>query len=540
MKYASIAGGRDSADAIVIGSGAGGGVIAKELGEAGVRVIVLEAGRRYDPYEDYPTHLTDFEVRAADVFKPRDPRRDSYRAAGSSPIEYHRVKGVGGSTLAYHAMSPRLHESDFRSRSEDGVGDDWPISYSDLEDYYCRVEFELGVSGPTGEGANPFDAPRSRPFPTPPHEFNLASRAVKRGADILGLHLVREPLAIPTREWNGRPACINAGTCRLGCRISAKSSIDVTYIRKAERTGKVDIRTECMARKITVGRDGWARGVVYFDPDGVEREVVGRVIVVAGNAIETPRLLLMSRSPLFPDGLANSSGLVGRRFVEHLSVFAHGVFEQRLDPWRGVPTGGMIQDFYATRAGHRFARGWTISVENEPQWPLATALTVPGWGVEHKRRVKELFGHRVGLASDGEQLPDERNQVALDPDRKDLYGLPIPLISNSRGENDLAMLEAISSTLCNILNAAGAKEVQVSDITPGSSSHYLGTCRMGHDPNTSVVNAWCRTHDVPNLFIGDGSVFVTGGAVNPALTISALATRTAGGIIAGLARGEYR
>src|SRR5208282_4391451 len=289
---------------------------------------------RYHPYEDYPTAATDFEARAH-VFAPEDPRRDLYSTPRAKPFHYSRVKGVGGSTLSYHAMNPRFHESDFRVRTEDGVADDWPLTYADLEPYYTKVEYELGVSGPDGPDANPFEPPRSRPYPTPAHELNLASRTIKRGADKLGLHLVREPLAIPTKDWNGRPACINAGTCRMGCKISAKSSMDVTYIPKAEKTGKVQIRTESMARKITTGSDGKARSVVYFGPDGREREIFARVIVVAGNAVETPRLLFLSASSKFPKGLANSSGLVGKHFTEHLSVFAHGVFSERLDPWRG-------------------------------------------------------------------------------------------------------------------------------------------------------------------------------------------------------------
>jgi choline dehydrogenase-like flavoprotein len=528
-----------SADVIVIGSGAGGGVMAKELAEAGLEVMVIEAGRRYHPYDDYPTHATDFEIRAANVFQPEDARRDLYTTPPGNPFNYARVKGVGGSTLAYHAMNPRFHESDFRVRSQDGVADDWPLSYDDLEPYYTRVEYELGVSGPSGSEANPFEPPRSQPYPTPPHDLNLASRTIKRGADRLGLHLVREPLAIPTRDWNGRPACINAGTCRLGCKIAAKSSIDVTYIPKAERTGKALIRVECKAREITVGPDGRARSVIYFDPKGHEDEAFARVIVVAGNAVETPRLLLLSKSRLFPDGLANSSGLVGKRFMEHLSAFAYGVFPDRLDPWRGVPTGGIIQDFYETNPKNSFLRGYTIGVENDGQWPLATAMTIPGWGFEHKARIKELFGHGVGLVTDGEQLPDERNRVTLDPSVKDNHGLPVPSITSTHFQNELAMLDAIAAKLREILEAAGARDIPVESVTPGNSAHYLGTCRMGSDPRISVVDPWCRTHDVPNLFIGDGSVFVTGAAVNPALTISALAARTAERIIDGFKCGDF-
>jgi choline dehydrogenase-like flavoprotein len=362
---------------------------------------------------------------------------------------------------------------------------------------------------------------------------------IRRGAEKLGLHLVREPLAIPTKDWLGRPACINAGTCRLGCKISSKSSIDVTYIPKAERTRRVSILTECMAREITVAPDGRARSVVYFDSEGREEEIFARVIVVAGNAVETSRLLLLSTSHLFPNGLANSSGLVGKRFMEHLSVFSHGISSERVDSWRGVPTGGIIQDFYETNPSNGFARGFVISVENEPQWPLATASMIPGWGAEHKARVKERFGHMVGLASDGEQLPDERNQVRLDPSVTDVYGLPVPQIVNEHGANDLAMINTVSAKLREILEAAGTGSIAVNKIVAGASSHYLGTCRMGDNCRTSVVNSWCRTHDVPNLFIGDGSVFVTGGASNPALSISALATRTAAGIIEAFKQGEF-
>lgn len=526
------------ADVVVIGSGAGGGVIAKELSEAGLTVIVIEAGRRYRPYDEYPTHALDFEVIAGNTFAPPDYRRDLYTVPRNLPYNYCRAKGVGGSTLIYHAMNPRFHESDFRVYSEDGLADDWPITYADLESYYTKVEYELGVSGPDGPDRNPFEPPRSKPYPTPPHEFNMASRTIKRGADRLGLHLVREPLAIPTQDWNGRPACISAGTCTMGCKISAKSSIDVTYIPKAEKTGRVEIRTECMARKISVDGDGKASSVVYFDRHGEEKEVFARAIVVAGNAVETARLLLLSKSGRFPHGLANSSGLVGKRFMEHLSVFAYGIFPERIDPWRGVPTGGIIQDFYATNSANGFARGWTTSVENDNQWPLATANRIEGWGAEHKTRMKAIFGHAVGVASDGEQLPAESNQITLDESVKDNHSLPVPRITNQWQENDKRMIEAMSRSHAQILEAAGATEIEVHPCVAGGSSHYLGTCRMGADPSSSVVDPWCRAHDVPNLFIGDGSVFVTSAAVNPALTISALAARTADGIIESFRRGD--
>jgi choline dehydrogenase-like flavoprotein len=528
----------ETPDVVVIGSGAGGGVAAKELAEAGFSVVVLEAGKRFNPLVDYLTDKTDFESRALAVFAPDDFRRDVYTLGGSNAFNYVRVKGVGGSTLRYVAVNPRFHESDFRVRMEDGVADDWPLAYKDLEPFYTRVEYILGVSGPVGSESNPFDPPRSQPLPNPPHPFNLASLGIKRGADRLGLHMVREPLAIPSVDWDGRPACINAGTCTMGCAVSAKSSIDVTYIRAAEKTGRVEVRTKCMAHRITMTLAGKARGVVYFDSEGREQEVLARAIVLAGNAVETPRLLLLSESSQFPDGLANSSGLVGKYFTEHLGVFASGVFPERIDPWRGNPTGGMIQDYYATNKANAFARGWTLLVSNDSNWPLSVAEQQQGWGEDHKRCVERIFAHTTGLCSVGEQLPDLRNQVTLDPFVKDQFGLPVPRLTNEPRENDRAMIKEIRSRIKDILEASGATQITSNDHRPGSSGHYFGTCRMGTNPKTSVVNSWGRTHDIPNLFIADGSVFVTGAAVNPALTISALSTRMVKGMIDAFKRGD--
>lgn len=523
-------------DVVIIGCGAGGGVIAKELGEAGLRVTVLEGGKRYCPESDYRTDQPDFALRSA--FHGGDPNRDLYTWTGSGRFHYTRVKGVGGSTLAYLAVSPRFHESDFRVLSQDGVGADWPITYADLEPYYTKVEYELGVSGPDGGDANPFEPPRSAPFPTPAHTLNAASQVVKRGADKLGLHLTPTPIAIPSRDWRGRPACIGTGVCELGCRIRAKSSIDVTYVPKAEATGNVHIRAQSTVREIILDSDGKARSVVYMDSAGGEYEINGRAIVVAGNAIETPRLLLLSVSNRFPNGLANSSGLVGKYFMEHLGLFVDGVMPERVDPWHGIPAGGVIQDFYETNRRHSFARGWMIEVNNGYQWPSSVARRVTGWGRAHTDRMHKIFGHTVGLATVGEQLPDIRNEVSLDPAVKDTYGLPVPRLVNEPRKNDQMMIKAMAERLKELLRAAGAREVGEPEYKRGGSSHYLGTCRMGRDPAHSVVDPWCRTHDVRNLFIGDGSVFVTGAAVNPALTISALATRTAEGMVTLFKRGE--
>jgi choline dehydrogenase-like flavoprotein len=314
--------------------------------------------------------------------------------------------------------------------------------------------------------------------------------------------------------------------------------MDVTYIPKAEATGRVTILPESTAFRIEVDAKGRARRVLFFDRDGREQAMEAGVVVVAGNAVETPRLLLLSASGRFPHGLANSSGLVGKNFMEHLAVFADGLLPRRVDPWRGTPTGGMIQDFYETSRSNDFARGWSIIVSSHSHWPVAVATRLSGWGVEHRRRVERTFGHSVCVASIGEQLPSLENCVSLDPIKRDAFGLPVPLLVSEPRDNDRAMIRAISASLRSLLEAAGATSISGNEYGPGLSSHYLGTCRMGASPATSVVDAWCRSHDVPNLFIADGSVFVTGGAANPALTISALAMRTAHGVVRAFKEGR--
>lgn len=530
----------ESVDVVIVGCGAGGAVIAKELGEAGVSVVVLEAGRRFDPVRDYPTDQQDFVAKAAKMFfESKDRRQDVYTAGGADGYGYVRAKGVGGSTLAYHAQTPRFHESDFRMRSQDGVGDDWPISYSDLEPYYTRVEYELGVSGPGGAEANPFEPPRSKPFPTPPHELSCASRLMQQGARKLGLHWVQIPLAIPTIPWGGRPSCARAGVCGYGCRIKAKSSMDVTYVPKAEATGRVEIRPECLAREIVMGQDGRARSVIYFDGAGEEHEITGRAVVVAGNAIETPRLLLLSTSEQFPNGLANSSGLVGKYLMEHLASLIGGRFQDPLDPWMGPPGGGLMQDFYETDKRNSFVRGWQVMPNQDWSWPQAFGLHKPGWGKAHKARIKQLVAHSFEINSCGEQLADVRNYVALSPEVKDHRGMPAPHIVSEFRENDRVMLKAMDKCVKDLMEAAGAVElIDYTPLIPGESAHYMGTCRMGTDPRKSVVNEWCRAHDVPNLFVADGSVFVTSASANPTLTIAALAMRTAEGMIGAFKRGD--
>ncbi len=527
---------KEPVHAIVVGCGAGGSVVAKELAEAGLSVLVLEAGRRRIADQEYRSDRREFPLNADEPF--RSPDDEAY-TAGPLGFRYHHVRGVGGTTLVSWGVSPRLHVSDFKVRSLDGVAGDWPLSYEELEPYYVDVEYELGMSGPAPAEANPFDGPRSRPFPTPPHPMTKAGRLFSSGARHMGLHPYVPALAMPTMPWQGRPACIEAGTCMYGCRIDAKSSADVTYVRKAERTGRVEIRTECVVREIELDSAGKARGVVFFDKNKVEHRADARAVVLAANAIETPRLLLLSRSSRFPHGLANSSGLVGKYLLEHLDAGILARSEEPLEGWKGVPVSAMVQDFYETNPKNSFARGWLLEVSTSGSWPIALAKRIGGWGSAHKAAMKHRFGHEFSIFGAGEQMPDERNQVVLDSAVKDRFGLPVPkIVSEARG-NDLLILDAMSRSIRDLVAAMGVMEILSEwSHVPGASAHYMGTCRMGRDPRKSIVDPWGRTHDVRNLFLADASTFVTSGAAHPTLTLMALAARTASQMIDLFKKGD--
>ena len=307
----------------------------------------------------------------------------------------------------------------------------------------------------------------------------------------------------------------------------AKSSIDVTYISKAEASGRMDLRPECIATRIKINSQGKAKSVIYFDKNGVEHEQEADVIVAAAGAIQSSRLLLNSKSKLFPDGLANSGGLVGKYFMQHTSVHAHGFFPDRIDSYRGFSGGAISQDFTNSGSTNSYARGWGIELHCGIKAPVQMALRSRTWGTGLKNYMRKYFGHSAGLGNVGEQLPDERNYVELDPVVRDEYGMPVPRINFKLRKNDRLMLKAMKKNLGEILDAAGATEIHHEEYKPGSEAHTYGGCRMGKDPNSSVLNSFCQSHDVPNLFVVDASCFVTGGTANPSLTIHAIAVRAA-------------
>ncbi len=521
---------RTEPDVLIVGAGAAGAAAAWSLARAGVRVLCLDQGG-WQELATLPGTRNDWELRVrtdwnADPNVRQLPEDYPINAAESdyTPLMFN---AVGGSTIHWSAHFPRFHPSDFRARSLDGVADDWPLTYEELEPYYDTNDRMVGVAGLVGDPANPTRSPRqTRPLPIGPMGETLA-----RGFDRLGWHWWPSDAAINTEPYDGRPACNLCGPCDVGCPTAARSSADVTYWPKVLALG-VELRTHCRVREITVGSDGRARGVLYYDRDGALHEQRAPLVIVAGNGIGTPRLLLTSRSPQFPDGLANHSGLVGRNLMFHCFAAVGGVFPEPLESYKG-PIGACIvsQEFYETDPTRDFVRGYQLQAVRQ-SGPVGAAMGGLGtgrvpWGREHHRAYARRLGHMAFLGVMGEDLPEADNRVTLDPVLMDAHGIPAPRVAYRLGENSRRMLAHGVARAVEVFDAAGATETIIANPMRASGWHLLGTCRMGDDPATSVVNRWGQAHDVPNLYIADGSIFVTSAVGNPTTTIQALALRTA-------------
>lgn len=523
----------ENTDVCIIGSGAGGGVVAKELAEKGLSVVLLEAGPRFDPLKDYRAPVRpDMELVEQEMNRNswKTPSLHAVTHVDRGKFQFHRpneVHAVGGSTVRYLAYAIRMFPNEFRIYSEDGVGADWPITYQELAPYYRRVEVELGVSGLAGD---PWGPP-VQPYVNPPFPNSYANQIMQRGCGPLGIKLWPTPMARLSKPFDGRPMCIQCGRCTDGCMTRAKSSTDVTYIEKAEATGRVTVRSESVAVNINVDRSGKPTGVVYYDKKGTPHEQKARIIVVAGGAIQSPRLLLNSTSSSHPDGLGNSSGLVGKFFMQHIGWNGRGIFEDRIDSYRGFYGGASSSDFAATSKSNTFARGWMLEFHSGMTSPITFAKQSGGkWGAALKRYMYQTYGHQAGVACLGEQLPDERNSIGIDDNVKDQYGMPVAKFDFQLFDNDFRLMAATKKIIQDIFNAAGALEYSL-HWRFGSAPHNMGSCRMGSDPKTSVLNSFCQSHDIPNLFVIDASCFVTGGTVNPSLTIHAIAVRASEYII---------
>jgi choline dehydrogenase-like flavoprotein len=526
-------------DFVVIGSGAAGGVMAKELSSAGFEVVVLEQGPRLENKDfkhdelqirDTPALVNDHSLQP-NTFR----KAEAEKAQLAETISYGRC--VGGGTVHYTGTQWRFHEIDFVERSRwgaiAGTGfADWPVTYAELEPYYVKVEYEFGVSGVSG--TSPFDSPRSKPYPLPAMPVKSAGVLFERGARKLGLHPVPIPSAILSQHYKGRKACNHCGFCEwYGCQRGAKSSSLATVIPVAESTGRCEVRSSSYVREISVDKNGRVTGVMYFDSRKREIFQKAKAVVLCANGSESPRLLLLSRSSRFPDGLANSSGMVGKYLMLGGTVSASGIFDEPLNEFKSVMSTRAIEDYYDSDPRRGFYGGGRIDGRWGFMGPIGYALTglppdVPQWGEGYKNFVKQNFTRTMTCMSYMASLPLESNNITLDPEVKDAWDLPAMRVTYKDHPDGMKSKQYFLERSLEILEAAGAKKKWGNPIRETTSgAHLMGTCRMGNDPKTSVVNKFNRAHDVPNLFIVDGSSFVTSGRNHPTCTIEALAYRAA-------------
>ena len=515
---------QEPVDVLIIGAGASGAALAWSLAETRMRIVCLEQGDWMNPQE-YPSSGMDWESRAfTDMsISPNRRNRDTDYPINdaNSPIAVANFNGVGGGTVLYAGHFPRLHPSDFRVRSLDGVGDDWPINYETLESFYVENDRMMGVSGLSGDPAYP-----AKQSVMPPLPMGRSGEAFGKAFNELGWHWWPSDVAIATTDYDGRARCINLGACGSGCAQGAKASTDVTYWPHAVRAG-VEVRTRCRVREITVNEKGMASGVIYYDENDEEVFQPAEVVVMACNGVGTPRLLLNSTSTAFPEGLANSSGLVGKNLMFHPYANIQGICEDEMDGYRGPPLSLWSKEFYETDLNRGYVRGFTLELHRGSR-PVATALggvlsgRIP-WGDDHHDAYRRMFNHIIGMSAICEDLPEEHNRVTLDPELLDAHGIPAPKVEYTLSENSQKMLDFAVERGTELLKTAGAYDVMVESPIAAGGWQLLGTARMGTDPKTSVVNEWGRSHDVKNLFIVDGSIFVPSAGVNPTQTIQALA-----------------
>ncbi|MGQ0703594.1 MAG: GMC family oxidoreductase [Gemmatimonadales bacterium] len=532
----------ETVDFLIVGSGAAGGILAKQLSTRGYSVVVLEMGPRLGPSDfkhDEFAYLLNGELGPKTPFTWRKSESEEAQPYGGGLF---RASMVGGSSVHFTANLWRLHEIDFLERSKVGPVSgaslvDWPITYQDLEPYYTMVDWEMGVSGEPG----PFDPPRSRPYPLPPLPVKSSGVLFEKGCRALGLHPQSAPMGILSRPFNGRNACQHCGFClAFGCEYGAKSSTLAATIPIAEATGKCEIRPRSYVRRVETDARGRATGVTYFDADRKEQFQPARAVILSANGLETPKLLLISSNSRFPEGLANSSGYVGKHLMFNGYTQTIGVFEHPLNEFKSVQDTRMIHDFYDSDSKRGFYGGGGIDARFGA-YPIVFGLgglppDAPTWGSEYKRLLTEYFTRGMVSAGHTTSLPVETNSITLDPKLKDDWGLPALRITYTDHPDDIKMMQFMIDRSREILQAAGAKKVWGGDAgVSGGSAHFLGTCRMGTDPQTSVINPDHRTHDVANLFLCDGGSLVTSGRGQPTMTIMALAFR-AGERIAGLAR----
>jgi choline dehydrogenase-like flavoprotein len=537
----------------IIGSGPGGAAIAWSLASAGVKVTILEAGPRYQPRADYRLHLPDWEQQhfpekvssqgrqTHAPLQPLEKRWDVLRSwnhlsgnliRGSTRhfSGYSHVVGVGGTTLHYAGESHRLHPAAMKMHSRFGVAADWPFDYDELEPFYVEAERGIGVAGSENDPTRP----RSAPYPMPPHQLSYGSQKARKAFSRLGLSLIPNPVAANSQPYDRRPACNYCGQCARGCPRFDKGTADITYVAKAVATGNCTVESLSPVLQLETGSDDRVMAAIYADAEGNRHRLEADFFVLACGAIETPRLLLNSVGPHSADGLANESGLVGKNLMETLFFVTSGLHAEPLGSHRGLPTDGVCWDYNAPDAvpgvigGVRFG---PLTIEADLAGPINYAKrVVGGWGRSHKQTMREQFGRVLSIGGIGESLPDANSFIDLDPEAKDDYGLPKARIHSHLAEMELQRLEFIVKTSRQVLEAAGVEKriEEFGTYDMFNSTHVFGTCRMGTDPEISVVDGQCRSHRWRNLLITDASIFPSsGGGESPSLTIYANSLRAA-------------
>ncbi len=543
---------------VIVGAGAAGGVVAKELAEGGLDVVLLERGGwvgpndcRKDDLRNQRTSVLGHPFGPDDEGNPRVAVDSDGTELVLRPSEggyQNNAACVGSGTVSYGAMAWRFMERDFRMRStygavEGSTLEDWPISYSDLEPYYEKAEWEIGVSGDVD--GDPFKAPRRRRLPMPPLAGSRECELLRAAARRLGWHPFDVPMFRNSVPYQGRQACMRCRWCvGHACEVDAKNGTQNTVIPRALATGQCELRTRCHTATILVDDGGKATGIEYYDTDGRLQRQTADAVVVSGAAIESARLLLLSRHRLFPNGLGNRYDWVGRNLQGHSYPRVAGLFAEEIYDDLGPGSGVALCDFSHGNSGiaggamitNEFLRSPYQFVQKTPPW-------TPRWGLEHKRFMRAGYRFHISVGGPVQEMPMWTSRVTLDSKIKDRFGLPVVRIEGGKHPKTVETARFITARCERWLKEAGAARLWSS--VPGikgasGGQHQAGTCRMGNDPKTSVVNRDCRVHDMPNLFVIDGSVHVTNGGFNPALTIMAVAYRAAAGILSNWKGGGVR
>ncbi|MBV8585059.1 MAG: GMC family oxidoreductase [Verrucomicrobia bacterium] len=502
----------ETVDYLIVGIGSAGGVLLQRLARAGFRVIGFEAGPFWDTERDWVSD----EAGSHKLYW-----QDLRITGGTDPLSLganNCGKGIGGGSVHWAAFTPRLHPSDFRVYTEDGVGADWPISYQDLKPYYELMELEIPVAGPAWY---PWGDPHGYPFG--PHPMGGVGDVLIDGCTKLGIRVsAGGPVAILSGSRGERPHCIYRGFCIQGCKVGAKASTLITHVPDAIANG-AEIRDCSMVNRVHLGSENRVTGVSYFDREGREHFQGAKAVIISGYAIETPRLLLNSACDEYPNGLANSSDTVGRYLMAQAGNVILGRFEKLIRMYKAPPAHALTEEFYETDRKRDFARGFAI--QTVAPLPIAFAKQMMaargawGWGM---RRVMMDYNHWATLGLLGEILPWPDNRVTLS-ELKDQFGIRVAHVTFNLHDNDRRLIEFGKNKVSEVMEAAGAAEV----VQEARYAHLVGAARMGKNPDCSVVDGFCRSHDIANLFICDGSVLPTQGSANPGLTIQALAARTA-------------